>query len=169
MASIRLTDNQEKYIKQTGLNRSEFVRRAVDYYMDYLRNPHNEMLLVELESWINLKKSTIVTQNNTSVTNMNTNVTHMSTDVTNMNTNNTDVTQNSRTESTKNPKITIKEKLLNDADLIRRMLIAPENAGVIPDKGLKILSKRYDISKNTIQAWINENKNLLLEGRFEEI
>lgn len=183
MTSVRLTENQEKKIKESNLTASEFVRRAVDYYILHLENPYNDSLLFELEQWIKTKRvtgvthnSTTVTTNDTNVTNTVTNVTNNDTDVTNTVTNvthnSTNVTQTGDTtqKSISNNKTkNIKTILLQELPMIQRMLNNPENAGTIPDYTLKTLSKRYDISKSTIQAFIVENKTLLKDGKFDEI
>ena len=168
MVSIRLTKTQEKKIKETGLNRSEFVRRAVDYYLLYLHDPYNNRLLEELEKWIKYKRVTLVTHMGTDVTHMGTDVTHMGTDVTICNTNNTGVTQKYEEKTKPTQENTLKTKLLPDLQMIQRVLNNPLNSDTIPDPTLKLLSKKHDLSKSTIQAWINENKSWIKEGKFSE-
>lgn len=168
MVSIRLTETQKKKINETGLNRSEFVRRAIDYYLLYLQDPHNDRILCELEDWIKTKRVTSVTHMNTSVTHMGTDVTHMSTSVPICNTNNTSVTQNNEEKKTNSTNPTLKTVLQEELPMIQRILNNPLNSDTIPDTTLKLLSKKYDLSKSTIQAWITENKKGLKEGIFTE-
>ena len=52
--------------------------------------------------------------------------------------------------------------------MIQRILNNPLNSDTIPDTTLKLLSKKYDLSKSTIQAWITENKKGLKEGEIGE-
>ncbi len=176
MVSIRLTDKQEKRIKQhiqdgTVANKSEFIRRAIDYYILHLENPYDNQLLLELESWIAAKKdvlqySTNATQNSTNVTHCNTDVTQNSTDVTICNTDVTSVTQKISNEHPVNLQNPITQKLKNELKMIKRTLNNPLNNETMPDNTLKMLSKKYDISKTAIQAWIVENKTWLKDGNF---
>ena len=167
MVSIRLTKTQEKKIKETGLNRSEFVRRAVDYYLLYLHDPYNNGLLEELEKWIKYKRVTSGTHMGTDVTHMGTDVTHMGTSVPICNTNNTDIT-NSEEKTTNSTNPTLQTILHKELPMIQRILNNPLNSDTIPDTTLKLLSKKYDLSKSTIQAWITENKKGLKEGEIGE-
>lgn len=166
MASIRLDKKQEYEIKKSGINKSEFVRRAVDRYILHLKNPYEDMLLLELESWIEYERTlrknvnTTVTQQNTTVTQQNTNVLTKSTDVPEGNTNNMNIPPKSTSDM-------IETRLHEELPMIQRLLLNPENMKTIPDCTLKLLSKKHDISKSTIQSWITENKERLLEMKFE--
>lgn len=171
MASVRLTPIQEKKIKEQNISKSEFIRRAVDYYLIYLESPYNSRLLDELEMWIKLKRNTDVLHDNTSVLNNNTSVLQMNTDVPDNNTNvlicnteNTAKTQNTQNNTNQD----IKTKLAEELPMLQRLLNNPENNQSIPDYTLKLLYKKYDISKSTIQTWITENKEWIKEGKFHE-
>lgn len=179
MVSIRLTDKQEKRIQQhikdgTVANKSEFIRRAIDYYILHLENPYDNQLLLELESWIAAKKdvlhcNTDVTQNSTNVTHCNTDVTQKNTDVTICNTDVTSVTQNEHQNIQVNLQNPITQKLITELQMIKRTLNNPLNNETMPDNTLKMLSKKYDISKTAIQAWIVENKSWIKHGDFENM
>ncbi len=155
MASIRLTESQEKFIKEFGLTKSEFVRRSVDYYILYLKNGSQDFVISELEKWIETMKC-------------NTCVLHDNTDVLNNNTNNTDVLQNNTVVLQNNRKKDIKTILQKELQTLQRLINNPENMDSIPDYTLKMLSKKYDLSKSSIQAWITENKEYIKTGDFEK-
>jgi len=174
--TVRLTQQQEEFIKKQKINSSEFIRRSVDYYILHLNNPYNSMLLAELEQWIQMKKDETVLQNNTNVLDKNTDVLDKNTSVLDKNTNvlicNTENQQTNKQINNNNKQqqqTSIKKILENDLDLIHRVLNAPANAGVVPDTTFKILTKRYDLSKSTIQGWIAENRDALKNGEFEKI
>lgn len=187
MVSVRLTENQEKRIKETGQTKSEFIRRAVDYYFEYLNNPYNDKLLNELQEFINSRRvthintpvtidntpvttnNTPVTTNNTPVTTSNTGVTHNNTPVTICNTNPGTPTTKQPKNTDHTPQKTIKQKLIKELELINRLLNNPENMETIPDVTLKTLSKRHSLSKATILEWINENKAALKAAEYEKI
>lgn len=178
MTSVRLTETQLKKIKKYHMSKSEFIRRAVDYYIIYLENPYNTKLLDELETWIQLKRGTSVTHMTTNVPDNNTNVLHMSTtvpdnntdvinnstDVLICNTNNKDTPQKTHTPDRNN----LKQLLSSELPMLQRQLKNPANIETIPDATLKMLSKKYDISKSTVQAFIIENKNWIKDGNFRE-
>ena len=168
MTSVRLGDEQEKKIKKTGISKSEFIRRAVDHYLMYLENPYTNILLNELEEWIKYKRITTVPHMNTSVTHSSTTVPHMNTDVPICNTNNTSVTQKQETKPYNELNETIETKLHQELPMLQRQLNNPENADTIPDVTLKILSKKYALSKSTIGAWISENMDWIKTGNFDE-
>lgn len=168
MTSVRLTKTQEKKIKESTLTKSEFIRRSVDYYIAYLENPYNAGLLHELEEWIAFKRNTIVTHNNTPVLHSNTSVTHTDTPVTICNTNNTDVLQNtSEIKDTTTP-TPLHKKLAQEIPMLQRILKNTSNSGTIPDYTMKILTKKYDVSKSTIQGWIVENRDWILSQDLPE-
>lgn len=175
MASIRLDDSYEKRIKETGLNRSEVVRRALDLYFLHLDDPHTHLLLVELERWIAGKRdgvthmNTSVTQCSTDVTHSNTDVTQCSTGVTICNTNTPEITQKTTPETQNSTQNHLATVMKNDLQTIQLMLLNPENLDSVPDYTLKLLSKKYDISKSTIQAWVTENKEWLKHEDFTEM
>ena len=156
MASVRLTPEQEKQIENLNMSKSDFIRRAVDYYLLYLEDPYSDVLLSELEMWIETKKC------NTSVTHCNTSVTHC-------NTNNTTVTQKNTNVTQKPTENNMKHILKKELQMLQRLLNNPENLDTIPDYTLKTLSKRYDLSKSSIQAWIVENKDWLKTENFTEM
>lgn len=168
MTSVRLGDEQEKKIKKTGINKSEFIRRAVDHYLMYLENPYNNILLNELEDWIKYKRITTVTHMNTTVTHNSTTVPHMNTNVPIYNTKNTSVTQKQETKPHNELNETIETKLHEELPMLQRQLNNPENVDTIPDVTLKILSKKYALSKSTIGAWISENIDWIKTGNFDE-
>jgi len=155
MASVRLTLTQEKEIAQLNVNKSDFIRKAVDYYLIYLKDPYNNVLLADLERWIEDKKCS-------------TSVVQCSTSVTHCNTNNTSVTQKSTDVTQKPTQNNLKHILKNELQMLQRLLNNPENLDTIPDYTLKTLSKRYDLSKSSIQGWIVENKNWLKHTDFTE-
>ena len=184
--SVRLTDEQLKAIDESGLNRSEFIRRAVDYYLKYRYSETNAFVISELERFIStVKKDTTVLNNNTTVPQCNTSVLHNNTSVLDSNTsvlhNNTSVLDNntsvlnintnSSTKQAQNTKHLPKpeNKHINnifqlstkDLETIQRMLKNPLNTETIPDHTLKLLAKRYDVSKSTMQSWIHEHKTEL--------
>ncbi len=168
MTSVRLGDEQEKKIKKTGINKSEFIRRAVDHYLMYLENPYNNILLNELEEWIKYQRITTVTHMNTTVTHNSTTVPHMNTIVPICNTKNTSVTQKQETKPHNELNETIETKLHEELPMLQRQLNNPENVDTIPDVTLKILSKKYALSKSTIGAWISENIDWIKTGNFDE-
>ena len=176
MVSIRLTKQQEKKIQQhikdgTVANKSAFIRRAIDYYILHLENPYDNQLLLELESWIAAKKDVLqysanATHCDADVTHCNTDVTQKSTPVTICNTDVTSVTQNEHPNIQVNMQNPILKKIQKELPMIQRTLKNPVNNETIPDNTLKMLSKKYDISKTAIQAWIVENKTWLKDGNF---
>lgn len=174
MTSVRLTDAQIDEIKKSGLSTSEFIRRAVDYYLLYLKDPYTHLLLDELEDWIKYKRVTNVSQCNTNVTQKNTDVIqtstsvlNKSTDVLNINTDNTDVTQKNNQNKTITPSDNFKNILSKDLQMIQRILNNPLNSNTIPDYTLKMLSKKHALSKSSIEAWIVENKKWIKTTDFE--
>ena len=168
MTSIRFTDEQEKQMAATGINKSELVRRAVDFYLLYLADPYNFSILNELEEWIKFKRMTHVPNRNTNVTQYNTPVTHMNTNVPICNTNNTDVTQPNNNKPLTNTNDNMKNILRKELPTIHNMLINPENNKTVPEHYLKHLAKLHAMSKSSILAWIVENTDWLLETDFTE-
>lgn len=168
MTSVRLEENQERFIAKSGIKQSDFIRRSIDYYILYLENPYNMGMLNELEQWIRLKRNTFETHMNTNVTQTDTNATHMDTNVPICNTNNTDVTQYDTQNNNKPTQTSIADKLKEELPMLRRQLKNPEVNNTIPDHTLKVLSKKYDLSKSTIQSWITENKQWIIEGEFTQ-
>ena len=170
--SVRLTDEQLKAIDNSGLNRSEFIRRAVDYYLKYRYSETNAFVISELERFIStVKKDTNVLNNNTPVPQGNTSVLHNNTDVLDNNTSvlniNTNSSTTQATNKTQAPKTENKhinnifQLSTKDLETIQRMLKNPLNAETVPDHTLKLLSKKYDVSKATMQSWIHDHKTEL--------
>jgi hypothetical protein len=159
MATIRFTKKQEEEIEKSPLSKSEFVRRAVDMYILYLKDPYTHTLLNELSSWIKEKR---VIHISTNVSDMNTNVLKENTDVIHMNTNVSDM----NTTHEKKTQDTLQKVLQNELPMIQRLLQNPENSDSIPDCTLKLLSKKYNLSKGTIQGWIVENKDWIKSSEF---
>ena len=189
MASVYFTQENEKKIDEYLASgrfkgKSELVNRALDVFFMYMNDPHQNMLLLELEVWIQEHKyNTNVFNMNTNVPNMNTNMFNMNTNVlqkpvtnmSEMNTNmfdmntnvpnmNTNITQ----QTPKQHEDMVKTTLQAELPMLKRILNNPANSGTIPDHTLKILSKKYDIQKSTIQAWIVENKDWLKDEEFDE-
>ena len=189
MASVYFTQENEKKIDEYLASgrfkgKSELVNRALDIFFMYMNDPYTNMLLSELELWIQDKKyNTNMFNTNTNVPNMNTNmftmntnmlqkpVTNMSEMNTNMFNTNTNVPNMNTnvTEQTPNPQSDpVKTALQQELPMLKRILNNPANNETIPDYTLKILSKKYDLQKSTIQAWIVENKQWLKEEEFDE-
>ena len=174
MVSVRLTDKQELFIKNSNISQSDFIRRAVDYYILYLEHPTDLVILNELENWIQSKKQysalyTNVTHMNTNVTQCNTDVRHMNTDVTQCNTNVTQTQKENKEKQTNNGQNNLKLILSEDFQMIQRILKNPENSDSIPDCTLKLLHKKHDVSKSAIQGFVTKNKDHLKSGEFEKI
>ena len=164
MTSIRLTAEQLKEMDKYPISKSEFVRRAVDNYLLYLKDPYTHMLLLELEAWIKYKKDTSVLQNNTDVPKTSTNVLQNNTDVPKTSTN---VYENEyKKQETNNTQM--EQLLKTELSTLQRLLNNPENNDTVPDYTLKMLSKKYAISKSSIEAWIAENREYLKHEKFEE-
>ena len=165
MVSVRLTEHQEKGIKKTGLNKSEFIRRAVDYYLLHMQDPNNNFILSELQKWVDTMRVTTVLNNNTNVLNNNTDVLICNTNNTPVLNNNTDVIQ----KSVEKPANSIKTKLANEMPMLNRILNNPLNNETVPQDTLKTLANKYALSKSTINAWIVENKEAIKTGKYEKI
>lgn len=159
--SIRLTKNQVEKIKASGIPLADFVRRSVDYYILYLESPTTNMFLVLLENWIEETKNTIVVNPNTNVAESTTNVVKNTTNVAESTTG----VVNPNTEHQE--KNTISTIPFSDTDLnmIRRVVQNPENMKKLPDETLKLLSEKYALGRDTIRAWVYENRDELL-GEF---
>jgi len=183
MTSIYLTEEQSKKIDQyleSGKfkGKSDFVQRAIDIYILYLENPYEDLLLSELENWIESRRTI-------TMFNMNRNMFGTSRNVPNSNINmlqneansNINMSEMNRNISETNINVTDKHipndedmlltKLKPELPMLKRILNNPENTETIPDYTLKVLSKRYDISKSIIQEWIVKNKTWLKNANFE--
>jgi len=189
MTSIYLTQQNEKRVDECVASgkfkgKSELVNRALDVFFMYMNDPHQNMLLIELEVWIQEHKyntnmfnmNTNVPNMNTNMFNMNTNmlqkpVTNMSemnTNMFNMNTNVPNMNTNITEQTPKQHEDIVKTTLQAELPMLKRILNNPVNNETVPDHTLKTLSKKYDIQKSTIQAWIVENKDWLKDEEFNE-
>ena len=153
MTSIYLTQQNEKRVDECVASgkfkgKSELVNRALDVFFMYMNDPHQNMLLIELEVWIQEHKY------NTNMFNMNTNVPNMNTNITE--------------QTPKQHEDIVKTTLQAELPMLKRILNNPVNNETVPDHTLKTLSKKYDIQKSTIQAWIVENKEWLKDAEFNE-
>lgn len=166
--AVRLTEKQEEYIKKTKIGFSDFIKRSVDHYILYRENPYVPSILAELESWIQEKKSVNVLQYDTNVSQTNTNVSQTNTNVSDTNTNVAYCNTESMTHQDKSTENTIANVLHSELQMLQRLLQNPANVDSIPDDTLKMLSKKYALSKPAIQGWIVENKQWLKESNFGE-
>jgi Arc/MetJ-type ribon-helix-helix transcriptional regulator len=189
MTSIYFTqENEEKVGRCVASGRfkgkSDVVNRALEVFFMYMEDPHQQVFLLELEAWLQERKYNINMFNtNTNVPNMNTNMFNMNTNMLekpvtnmpNMNTNmftentnmfkmNTNVTQPTQVQAEDPIKTTLQPEL----PMIQRVLNNLANNDTIPDDTLKMLSKKYDLKKPAIQAWIVENKKWIKDADFTE-
>ena len=189
MTSIYFSRENEKKVDKCLASgrfkgRSELVNRALDIFFTYMDDPYQNMLLLELEAWIQERKyNTNMFNTNTNVPNMNTNMFTMNTNVlqkpvTNMSEMNTNMFNTNTNVPDMNTNVTdqvpvqqddpLKTTLQQELPMLKRILNNPVNNETIPDFTLKTLSKKYDLQKSTIQAWIIENKKWIKEAEFDE-
>jgi len=183
--NLKITDAQAAKIKASGLNRSEFIRRAIDYYDTAYRNEILKEIITycegELESKDDVKNNkddvknnkvgvknnkVLISKNeeNKDILYTNKDILYTNTDNLYTNKENSDVTTEKPREL---PPNVVAKLLANDFRMIQRILNNPENGNSLPDFTLNKLKKEHNISKKSIENFIHQYKEPLKKGEFD--
>ena len=190
--NVRITDEQYAKIKASGLTIAEHTRRALDAFdVDYHEQTLLEILKYcsnKLEHKYNVKINKddvkickddvkICKENGsenqnckdnlyTNKDNLYTNKDILYKDKDNLYTNKEKESEN--TEENEDPSLeTVAKILANDFSMLSDVLNNPINNDSVPDITIKMLQKKHNLSKKTIERFIYKWKKQLKEGNFQ--
>jgi len=182
---VRLTDEQFRIMKDAGQGYSDYIRCAVDMYqgsnalvkrynvIHFLENCinslENEINMIQNEQEViqNRYKTNEICINNDTISpnNVSNVIQKEGENVSNMIQNEQEVIQKQSTPLQQKTQKMIKQ----DGKTIQNILLNPLNMETIPEVTLKLLTKKYTLTKSYIETFIMENKQLFMEGLFEDI
>ena len=171
---VRLSDEQFRIMKDAGQNYSDYIRCAVDMYQgsNALVKRYNVIHFLEncinsLENEINMiqnEQEVIQNRYKTNEICINNDIKDTE-NVSNVIQNEQEVIQKQSTPLQQKTQKMIKQ----DGKTIQNILLNPLNMETIPEVTLKLLTKKYTLTKSYIETFIMENKQLFMEGLFEDI
>lgn len=172
--NVKITDYQAKKIANSGLTTSEYVRRAIDFYDVDVEKKAIFTFIDECKEFL-YKQELLVKNNFTEFKEDKENLYKDKESVKNNFTKHENSKDENFTESKEDKEnlynntesvkkvtnSTIFKKLESELEMISRILNNPENLDTLPDYTFKMLSKKYDLSKSTLQGFVSENIEVL--------
>ncbi len=169
--NVKIQDYQVEKIKRSGLTYSEFVRRAIDYYdedirtavfmeiLDYCKESvkiskedvKNKFISVENTGKETVKGKEYLYENKDKIYS------------------DKDKIYGGKGKTGEIATNDVARKLKDKLPMLQRVLNNPENLNSLPDFTVKTLIKEINVSKQSLNNFIEEYKTLIKEGKFDEI